>query len=356
MEKEGTMTDSTGVKFGIFDWIDRNQLPLSEIYQQRLKLVEYAEELGFYCYHIAEHHASPLNMTPSPSVFLAAAAQRTRRIRLGPLVYVLPVYDPLRLVQEICMLDNLSQGRFDLGIGRGISPIELSFFSVDARETRDMFREALDIIISGLTTGKLSHEGRYFSYKDVQLQVEPFQRPYPPLWYPTNNTETITWLAQQGLNTVMHYPSLSESRELFDLYKRVWEEHRNNPGRLNAHVADPKYGISRHVYVGKTDAQAWEETKGALARFNDSTGYLSSLRGENKRKNFLNDFEPRRAEGLYIAGSPATVRDEVKKQLEITGSNYFVSSFAFGNLTTEQMMSSMRLFGQEVIPAFRRAA
>ena len=122
---------------------------------------------------------------------------------------------------------------------------------------------------------------------------------------------------------------------------------------MNAHVADPKYGISRHVYVGKTDAQAWEETKGALARFNDNTSYLSSLRGDNKRKNYLNDFEARRAEGLYIAGSPATVREEVKKQLEITGSNYFVASFAFGNLTTEQMMSSMRLFAQEVIPAFR---
>jgi alkanesulfonate monooxygenase SsuD/methylene tetrahydromethanopterin reductase-like flavin-dependent oxidoreductase (luciferase family) len=115
-----------------------------------------------------------------------------------------------------------------------------------------------------------------------------------------------------------------------------------------------KYGISRHVYIGETDTQAWEEAKVALTRFNDNTGYLQSIRGDNRRKEYLGDFETRRAEGLYIAGSADTVRQEVRKHLEITGSNYFVSSFSFGNLTTEQAMNSMRLFAKEVIPAFQR--
>ena len=118
-------------------------------------------------------------------------------------------------------------------------------------------------------------------------------------------------------------------------------------------MTEPLYGISRHVYVGKTDAQAWEEAKAALAQFNERTGYLQSKVGDNRRKEYLDDFEARRAEGLYIAGAPNTVREEVKKHLEITGSNYFVGSFCFGNLTTEQAMNSLRLFADEVMPAFR---
>ena len=349
------MTDSSPVrpvKFGIFDWIDRNQLGLPEIYEQRLKLIECAEEKGFYCYHIAEHHGSPLNMTPSPSIFLAAAAQRTARIRLGTLVYVLPAYNPLRLIEEICMLDNLSRGRLDVGVGRGISPIEMSFFNIDVQQSRDMFREALEAVTSALATGKLSFQGRYFSFKNVELKIEPHQRPYPPLWYPTNSNESMHWLAQEGFNTVVHYQSMPAIRELFELYRRVWNEHRRNPRRLNAHVTDPLYGISRHVYVGETDAQAWEEAKIALAQFNENTGYLQSKVGDNRRKEYLSDFEARRAEGLYIAGAPDTVREEVRKHLEITGSNYFVGSFCFGNLGTEQAMNSLRLFAEEVMPAF----
>ena len=181
--------------------------------------MECADEKGFYCYHIAEHHGSPLNTTPSPSIFLAAAAQRTTRIRLGTLVYVLPAYNPLRLIEEICMLDNLSRGRLDVGVGRGISPIEMSFFNIDVQQSRDMFREALDAMTSALASGKLSFQGRYFSFKNVELHIEPYQRPYPPLWYPTNSNESMQWLAQEGFNTVVHYQSMPAIRELFELYR-----------------------------------------------------------------------------------------------------------------------------------------
>ena len=215
------MVSHAPIKFGIFDWIDRNRLPIDKLYEQRLKLIEAADQHGFYCYHIAEHHGSPLNMTPSPNLFLAAAAQRTKTIRLGTLVHVLPAYNPLRLAEEICMLDHLAQGRLDVGVGRGISPVELSFFNIEAAESREMFREALEAVVEALSTGKLSYVGRYFSFQDVELQIEPYQRPYPPLWYPTNSTESMTWLARQGLHTVVHYQSMPVIRELFDLYQRL---------------------------------------------------------------------------------------------------------------------------------------
>src|ERR1700676_5713287 len=119
------------MRFGVFDHLDRDDQALGDYYRARLQIIEAYDRLGFYAYHVAEHHGTPLGMAPSPSVFLAAVAQRTQRLRFGPLVYALPLYHPLRLVEEICMLDQMSCGRFDLGVGRGISPIETAYFGVN---------------------------------------------------------------------------------------------------------------------------------------------------------------------------------------------------------------------------------
>ena len=113
------------MKFGVFDHMDRSGPDLGQLYQNRLALVEAYDRAGFYGYHVAEHHGTPLGLSPSPSVFLSAVAQRTERLRFGPMVYVLSTYHPLRILEEICMLDQLSGGRLEVGIGRGISPIEL---------------------------------------------------------------------------------------------------------------------------------------------------------------------------------------------------------------------------------------
>src|SRR3974390_3352564 len=105
------------VSFGVFDWIDRGTGPVNRLYEERLQLLEAADDAGFFCYHLAEHHATPLGMAPSPALFFSAAAQRTRRIRLGPLVYLLPLYDPLRLREEVAMPDQLSGGLLGPRVG-----------------------------------------------------------------------------------------------------------------------------------------------------------------------------------------------------------------------------------------------
>ena len=102
------------MQFGIFDHLDRNKSPLKDYYEARLQLIEMYDREGFYAYHVAEHHSTPLGMAPSPSVFLSAVAQRTKRLRFGPLVYALPLYHPIRLIEEICMLDQMSGGRLDI--------------------------------------------------------------------------------------------------------------------------------------------------------------------------------------------------------------------------------------------------
>src|ERR1700733_6036619 len=142
------------VEFGLFDWIDRGDGPVNELFNERLQLLEAADAAGFWCYHLAEHHQTPLGMAPSPALFLAAAAQRTSRIRLGPLVYLLPLYNPLRLIEEVCMLDQLSNGRLELGVGRGVTPYELAYYGVDPAGPRAIFNEALAVLIAGLTKAR----------------------------------------------------------------------------------------------------------------------------------------------------------------------------------------------------------
>jgi alkanesulfonate monooxygenase SsuD/methylene tetrahydromethanopterin reductase-like flavin-dependent oxidoreductase (luciferase family) len=343
------------IEFGIFDWMDRGSADLGAQYKQRLQMLEVAEELGFLCYHLAEHHGTPLGLAPSPSVFLAAAAERTRRIRLGPLVYLLSLYNPVRLLEEICMLDHLSGGRFDLGVGRGISPFELATLNVDITESRAIFHEALDVILQGLATGEIDHAGRYFTFKHVRVQVHPVQQPYPPLWYPTSNAETVPWIAEHGFHTIFGLPTLPPIREQRAIYQRIAAEHQGEPGRLNGHVAAPKLGLNRIVYVAATDERARAEAKAAYPTFFHNFEYLWALNGDH-RYDDLADFDARLARGGVLVGSPETVRARVAECLEQTGCNYFSGAFAWGGLTTEQLVTSVRLFGEQVMPAFRAPA
>jgi Luciferase-like monooxygenase len=190
------------VAFGIFDHVDRGDEPLGTLFEQRLKLVEAADAAGFRTYHVAEHHATPLGMAPVPGVYLAAVAQRTRRLRFGPLVYLLPLYTPLRLIEEICMLDHLSGGRFELGVGRGISPYELAYSGVDFLAAQEIYEESLEIILAGLRGGRLTHHGRHYTYRGVPMELEPVQKPHPPLWQGVVRPDGAADAARRGVNIV----------------------------------------------------------------------------------------------------------------------------------------------------------
>src|SRR5580698_10273869 len=164
------------MKFGVFDHMDDAGVPHGELFAGRLRLAEAYDRSGFYGYHLAEHHGTPIGCAASPGIFLAALAQRTEKLRFGPLVYLLPFYHPLRLIEEICMLDQMSGGRFQLGIGRGVSPIEVGYFAVDPEERSERFREALALLRMGLTQKTLDFVGKHYTFRNVPMELEPLQK------------------------------------------------------------------------------------------------------------------------------------------------------------------------------------
>jgi alkanesulfonate monooxygenase SsuD/methylene tetrahydromethanopterin reductase-like flavin-dependent oxidoreductase (luciferase family) len=344
------MTD--GLDFGIFDWIDHNEgLSLGETYEQRLRMLECADEAGFWCYHLAEHHGTPLAVAPTPNLFLSAAAQRTQHLRLGPLVQLLPLYNPLRNIEDVCFLDHISNGRLELGVGRGVSAEELGIYGVDIAESRQRFEECFDILLMGLSKGEVTYEGRYYQLHEAPVTVSPLQQPYPPLWYPSSSPDRIAWVAEHGFNTLFGFTrtGLEDIANGVAVYRRTFAEHANDPARLNAHVATPKLGATRHVFVADTDEEAQAIARPAYNNFDRSflTRPGNTRAGESRR----GDFDTALSWGGIYAGSPETVRKQVQHFVDATGANYFVGTFAFGNLTTDQILRSVQLFAKEVMPA-----
>ncbi|MGA8225762.1 MAG: LLM class flavin-dependent oxidoreductase, partial [Xanthobacteraceae bacterium] len=211
------------MRYGIFDHMDQGARPLSEQYESRLRLIEAYDRGGFHAYHLAEHHATPLGMAPSPAVFLAAVAQRTKRLRFGPLVYILTLQSPLRAYEEICMLDQMSGGRLELGMGKGISPIELAYFGADPAQAQSIYQEASAIIMKAFSEKRLTHHGAHFHFDDVPIELAPLQRPHPPLWLGMGNPDHTRHAALNKIHMVCN-GTTSQVRVMTDRYREEWNK------------------------------------------------------------------------------------------------------------------------------------
>lgn len=342
-------------RFAIFDWLDESGRGFAETYDERLRLLEYADEAGFYCYHLAEHHGTSLSTTPSPNLFLSSVAQRTERLRIGALSYLLPVYNPLRLLEELCMLDQLSHGRLEIGISRGASPHEVQRLGVEYEESRARFEEILQLLVLGFTAGELRLQGKHYQYNGLKTRFRPYQKPYPPMWYPTSNADSIPWVAAQGLNLVLavrQWPNFERVCELLKLYRDEYEAHRGDPNRLNGHVTRPNYGFAMHIHVAETDEKARDQARPAHSVFHENFIRRYVEIGQADKYPLRLDFDRLVDDGKVLCGSPATVRKVLGRHLERSGANYFLGSFAFGSMTFEQTKRSLELFAREVMPAF----
>ncbi|MGA0571315.1 LLM class flavin-dependent oxidoreductase [Variovorax sp. VNK109] len=338
------------MKFGIFDHLDRRDVPLHQYYADRLELVALYDRLDFHAYHVAEHHATPLGMSPSPSVFLSSVAQRTQRLKFGPLVYTLPLYHPLRVAEEICMLDHLSRGRLQVGVGRGISPIEVGYYGVDPARSQAMYIESYSVMMKALTQDVLDHQGEFFQFREVPMQLRPLQQPHPPIWYGVGNADGADWCVANNVNAVVNGP-IGRVREITDRFRTQWAA----AGKPEADL--PLIGTSRHIVVADTDAKAEAIAARAYARWYASFMYLWHRHGTAPQfAPFPAEFRTAQEMGLAIAGSASTVRQLLGEQIGRAGVNYLLSRFAFGDLNVAESTRSIELFAAEVMPALQEEA
>ena len=336
------------LEFGVFDHLDRNDLPLREYYEQRLKVIEALDRSGFYADHVAEHHFTPLGMAPSPSVFLSAIAQRTRRLRFGTFVYALPVHHPLRVLEEICMLDHMSGGRLEIGFGRGSVPFEISYYGQNAEERQQIYAERLELILKAFTVKTLTWRGRYDQFENVPMEMEPFQKPHPPLWYGAHSPDSAERAARKGLNIVTN-DMPDNTRAIVARFRQIWRDVQG-PATL------PKMGVVRFIVVADSDAKAMTIARRAYLRWRSSFTYLSEMNGTMPNSPLrVESFDALIGQGQAIAGSPETVRAFLAAQVEDSKANYIVGQFCFGDLTLDEMLRSVELFSTQVKPALQAA-
>jgi alkanesulfonate monooxygenase SsuD/methylene tetrahydromethanopterin reductase-like flavin-dependent oxidoreductase (luciferase family) len=378
------------LQFGVFDHIEPVPgIPLEQIYRDRLLQVEKLDSAGFYAYHLAEHHTPAVHsLAPSQNVFLAAAAEHTSRLKLAPCIYVLPLHHPLRLIEEISMLDNLSGGRMEIGVGRG-GVLEAYFWGQDSDVETNYTRyvETLNVIREGLSHEELTYHGEFYNFDQLPMRLRPKQQPYPPFWY-MRNVETA---AIEGMNTII-VGSLDSFEANVRRYRELWEKHQG-AGALTFQDTEPKIGLVNHIFLAETDEEAmdiagpaWDDykwnlgtprrleaEKRGLTQFlvpneqmrpraapprearRDLYWSLEELSEEDQRRRAtpggLGGHAGQGAGFGVIAGSPSSVREYIDEYLR-TGANYFVCSFQWGSLTHVQAMSSLELFVEEVMPYY----
>lgn len=336
------MTEPAGIEFGLFDWVDASGRDTATHYDERIALVRRADASGFGRYHVAEHHGTPLGLASSPAVWLAAVARETERIRLVPTTFIVPLYEPLRLVQEIGMLDHLAHGRLEIGIGKGSSPVEAGFFGFDREQMAERYAAYAPAILDALKTG-------VFADPRTGERTELFVRPraVPQVWYPTGNPDSVVQAASLGQHAIFGFafksPPLDVIREHRELY---FAERAKAPDDGSV----PRFGIMRHVVVADTDEEAFDLARAAFDEHYDSFSYLWR-RAQTGQYGEVPDVRDLVDRHLFFVGSPGTVREQVAHVVSETGVNYVAGAFAWGGLPHDAALRSLELFDEHVIPA-----
>ncbi len=348
------------MQFGLFDHFERvPDRPLADQFDERLEFAAAADAAGLYALHVAEHHSTPLNMVPEPSVYLGAVARATSRLRMGPLVYLLPLYSPLRLAEEICMLDHMSRGRLEVGVGRGVSPYEIGYHKVDHTKSRDIFLDGYGCLTTALREERFDYHGPYYDYSDVPMPLKPLQAPLP-FWYASSGAEGSAWAGEQGMHYVTNGPS-GRAKENIDAFKAALKARgavaspKAEFPALDGLPAGAAIGVLRHIVVADTDAEAQKIMKPALEFHVAHLNWLRKLHGGAAAVHQANvhrgeSFESWVENEMAVCGSPATVAAELARQRDAMGVNYIIAYLFFGTLPFEAALRSLHLFRSEVMP------
>ena len=328
-------------------------------YEILIREVQLAEEVGFKYHFMIEHQNVHFGQIQSPMVYLSALAQRTSTIRFAQLVLATPFYHPMRFAMDTAMIDQLSRGRLEIGVGSGADQFEFDRWNLPYSDRRERFPEFMEIVKKAWTEECVSYNGKYWQFDNAIALPRPYQKPHPPIWFAGRSRESLEWAVANNANYGNFLLPDQDVVEGFDAYRQVCIEAGRTPQTM------PKFYLHRSVYVAETDEQAYEQVAPYLPecwkwgenKYDSipNLGYFTLgkfqryeeiMRGTRTGIDFWLD------NNLAYVGSPETVIQRIREAQKLSGFNILGGRFRFGAMSDEMVMNSIRLFGEKVIPAF----
>jgi len=339
-----------------------------ERYEQLWRELALCDDLKFDYGFCVEHHFCPQeSWISSPSLYAVGAGARTKHMRVGPMGYIVPLYNPLRLAEEIAIVDQMLGGRMEVGLVPGINAKYFEPFGLDYDFRKSPTIEYLDYLRAAYGDEQpFSYKGENYETESAQISVQPMQKPYPPLWMQSRDPETLEFCAANGMNTgyFLVFPR-DEAAPRFRKYLEDWDKAGWN--------YRPKIAYSTVVYVDETDEKALDTALFRASRAYE--GFLApavgdetfeervaahakkfNARGEDGAAQIMaNLFDPEYLfeHNLVFIGSPETVTRKLKEAATKGVFNTFMGEFNFSDLGEEDLMRSIRMFGEQVMPELR---
>ena len=323
-----------------------------EIFSRGTDLAKTADKLGFESVWCAEHHFSTYGYLSRPLMFASHLATQTEKIRVGSAVVVLPLHHPLIVAEEIATADLLSNGRLDIGLGRGYQVYEFERLGIKLEESRERFEEAVDILLLAFKGEPFSFNGKHFKFGETSIFPTPVQKPRPPIWVVGQSEESIVATAKRGFNLVsggfgVSLERLKEFRKSFDDLLVDAEQKENI-----------RVSTQRAVYVTKDESELPEIIEQARWNMRVTLSLRQGLERVEKghAQAIPFDNEPSDEELIdryFVMGTPATCIEKLSEIRDVMGLDHFNANFWFGNLEHKQVLRSMELFAKEVMPALQ---
>jgi alkanesulfonate monooxygenase SsuD/methylene tetrahydromethanopterin reductase-like flavin-dependent oxidoreductase (luciferase family) len=301
-----------------FGWLDRS-VPLPSVYDMALERIAIMDTAGYDAVWLAEHHFSSFSVCPSVHMMGVMAAARTKRLRIGTGVSLAPFYNPLRLAEEVALLDVLSGGRVNWGAGRGFERSEFKAFGIPGEESTSRFHEAVEIVLKAWTNEKLSYQGKYHSYDGVEVLPKPLQAPHPPVWMAATSAPAIDWAAASGFSILMDPHS---SRVDLIHKRRYYGEKLAAAGHSDAGRTIP---MARLIAIDETAAKAREVaqraaqwTVGAYVGVTHHRQEVRTFGGKDPIDYYLED--------VVLHGTAESVADQIRALEADAGMTYLMAA------------------------------
>lgn len=337
------------MQFGLFyEWPNPTLRPWKTLFEEGVEQIQYSEEQGFdYCL-IAEHHFTTYGNSPAPLLQALYIGQRTRRLKIGTAAVILPVWQPLRLAEEVAVLDNLIGGRFLCGIGRGYQPYEMAGFGRDVAESRQRFQETLEVLLKAWTQEEsFTYDGEYVKVANpVTVFPKPLQKPYPPLLLMGTSVESVQVAAQ--LDMLPFSSGMMGMDGIRAQFGALVHAH----AAVGKPLTNLRLGLQCMTHVAPTDEEAYEALRYVRWQTRAQRG-LNRQEVTNGRVDaspYPNELDDKSLMDRLFFGSPETVIAKFKHAASV-GVTHISNWMMFGGIEHEKLMRSIRLMGEEVIPA-----